>query len=1003
MKLIRYLTTIPLVILLFLVFTFFATPTAEAHGNSVDWSSCGSNERNTAVAIYDADYSSYSGYVGQVVSARIRLEVRDCLGGGASETGFKITAASGFDNQFTGWYSMGALGSQGGAVKDITVSFKIQSGDNGDSERHCITWEGLAQYSRGGSYYSDGVDTFCFTVYNSGYPPPPPPTYQGTIGIAKYKTGDPQGKFPIKPPEVNNAEVSVGWDAPYGFKGSPQNWNSGGTVSNSAEFTVWVNSQDSTSNTSNSDMPYYAQVQVPPGWKVVRATNRGATVNPVGGCKGGTTCRVENVKVTNGGITWVDFMFEPETGALGIVKYPQNGADIKHLTATAYDFRDNRPALFGLTDSQQKETKDKLTPSYHYSVQLNPDNRRIKITRIRINRGNETICDNDPARPEIGSCGINNNNLSGIEVVSNQTTWVDVFFEPLVEGGITKACAKPSSSSQYGDNGKIMGYARDLSRPDQPAQVRIRIDQLKALQLKKPDLEYITTITANQSHQGPPGSTGSYGFSVDIPDKYFDGQSHSFSVHLVQTTNSGETTLPVVTSYSFSCPGPTGVVQCLTDGGRNYIQGWAFDPRKPGGPSHVAFRYDNAPDNNNDNIFGTIKFNAQEIANRQNEGYRGVDANGLYVFKETVPDNLHDGQTHTLKVNHMTVSGTNPQLGSTVSSGGSDIQLGPNIPCGSGSIEKWFWPWLQTQNGNVVASGKITGQPSGGNLLGSRLPANPDKEAEYMVISVAGGGGPFCSTYQYILTNTNASPAGDCGNGNGYNVLNKYKLVDEHGQDTVLKAIADAFKANGAGNSTDGANTKCAPYNTFTALPVGAINTATGSVASNNCLNGTIFKHPAGSLGELKIVAGRMTVYVDGSVTINRNITYQYTGYSDPKAVPNLAIIVKGDVNIDPSVTNLDAVVYASGRINTCSAYNPTDARSTASCNMQLTVNGGLVGKDGIYFGRSFYDVNTRTPAELINMTAQTIAFPPPGLDSSYFGNFDNSVRIDSGEYQPRF
>jgi hypothetical protein len=41
--------------------------------------------------------------------------------------------------------------------------------------------------------------------------------------------------------------------------------------------------------------------------------------------------------------------------------------------------------------------------------------------------------------------------------------------------------------------------------------------------------------------------------------------------------------------------------------------------------------------------------------------------------------------------------------------------------------------------------------------------------------------------------------------------------------------------------------------------------------------------------------------------------------------------------------------------------------------------------------------------SELITLNPQSIAFPPPGLDSRYFYNNFSSYKLDSAEYNPRF
>lgn len=729
-----------------------------------------------------------------------------------------------------------------------------------------------------------------------------PPTFDGTISVAKYRNGTTPDQFPSFPSVINDAQVGLDHSPPDSW--SPTLIGNPGIFNN-----IWVNPSTHTSNTQGN---YHAYVNVPRGWKVVSATNRGGIATLHGNCSGGGKCSVHGVTVDNNGTTKVNFFFEPDV---------------------------------------------------------------------------------------IG-------NLDGICTSPNETS------EP----------QQPASQ-----NGKIWGWVKDSYNNGGFSKVDIYIDGGPG------NAAWGARVDANKPREAAVG--GNYGFEVDVPSRFFDGNEHSLRIYVLRNNggfdggagigNNPYQLAIVKTSYNgiisventpqnpktgkFSCPPPTGRVTCLKEGDNNFIQGWTFDPQKTEGPSQVYIYYDDAPGGGNDRpqgVTGSIKLSEAEITARKNEGYRGVDDNGLYRFRVSIPDRLHDGNNHEIRVYMITEGNNTPNpalefvnINSTV------LNIGPNNP-NCGKVDKWNWPWLQTQNGDVIASGEITGQKVGTNLPGARPADKFDKEAEYMVISMLGGGGPFCSTYEYILTNTQATTndQSKCDNGGGYGTLSLYSL-NESGEDKIYKAVEDAFIANGSGNSPE--NTKCSPYNTLFEGRFNPIDTGIEGRGQPTCLNGTIIK-ASGSLSNIVVNSGRNTIFSDSELFIFGDITYSTDprGYFQPNAekkVPNLAIVVKGDIKIAPSVKRIDAALYATGKIYTCNGNgNPGQTSPPENCREQLVVNGSLISKDGYLFGRSFTNAS-RSPAELIQLTGQTLAFPPPGLDNRYFEDFSNKIRIDTSEFEPKF
>ncbi len=378
--------------------------------------------------------------------------------------------------------------------------------------------------------------------------------------------------------------------------------------------------------------------------------------------------------------------------------------------------------------------------------------------------------------------------------------------------------------------------------------------------------------------------------------------------------------------------------------------------------------------------------------------YPGMLATTNYNFKVDLESVFHDGRTRIITPKLVTAIGTYLTLPNV------DI---PGPDCGGTTVFAWAWPWLQTSGGDVIASGEIKGQDtssSDDSTPGARRDNAPDKEAEFLIISAVGGPGPFCSTYNYILTNINAT-GGSCDNGAGY-ILNSYPLNSD-GNDVIVEGVKKAFDTFSTANGCSG-DKSTAQLATITVPP--------------QCLDGAVYKLTGGNTlstnditNFINVTKGRVTIYVEGNLDITANICYATTpacttatgGITNIKDYPNLAIVVKGNVNIASSVTNISALIYASGKIDTCATA--AGSSPTQDCFNRLTVRGSLIAKGGIKFGRSFYNTDplptaNRPPAEWIALTPQTFLYPAPGIDhQSTYSQQEGAYTLDPGEYNPRF
>lgn len=126
-------------------------------------------------------------------------------------------------------------------------------------------------------------------------------------------------------------------------------------------------------------------------------------------------------------------------------------------------------------------------------------------------------------------------------------------------------------------------------------------------------------------------------------------------------------------------------------------------------------------------------------------------------------------------------------------------------------------------------------------------------------------------------------------------------------------------------------------------------------------------------------------VIVNGDVNITGNIRYGGPGnqtYDSAKDIPGFAVVVNGNITVQPTVETLDGA-YVSKQVVTTCAGAPVRL-STRVCNRQLQLNGVLF-TDKLQLPRTFgSDGNeAREPAERFNFTTEM---------------FFNNVLLDSNE-----
>lgn len=178
---------------------------------------------------------------------------------------------------------------------------------------------------------------------------------------------------------------------------------------------------------------------------------------------------------------------------------------------------------------------------------------------------------------------------------------------------------------------------------------------------------------------------------------------------------------------------------------------------------------------------------------------------------------------------------------------------------------------------------------------------------------------------------------------------------------------------------------------------------------------------PASGLLTLKasnpIPAGQsLTVFVQGNLYINSDITYG--SYTDT-TVPKLALVVKGNVFVDPGVHTLDGLYIsqptdAAGKKDgifwTCHSNDASqDSKAgfstwiAGNCGNKLTINGALISRQ-VNFTRTNGDVVSANPSEDTLAGAQSSANiaelinynPSMVIGGGFFSQSAPTYRIDS-------
>lgn len=158
--------------------------------------------------------------------------------------------------------------------------------------------------------------------------------------------------------------------------------------------------------------------------------------------------------------------------------------------------------------------------------------------------------------------------------------------------------------------------------------------------------------------------------------------------------------------------------------------------------------------------------------------------------------------------------------------------------------------------------------------------------------------------------------------------------------------------------------------------------------------------------GDIPLTNSDHVYHINGNLTIGNNIPGNKTGVifvdgnllinpsskklTDGGANSGLVFVVKGDVNIDKDVTQVDAVIISEGTI--CTAYDGTSCLDGNTPTPQLEVNGSLISLNGaadaIKFRRSLGETgalkDSTDPAEKINHQVKYLVILRDLLSDTY-------------------
>ena len=471
-------------------------------------------------------------------------------------------------------------------------------------------------------------------------------------------------------------------------------------------------------------------------------------------------------------------------------------------------------------------------------------------------------------------------------------------------------------------------------------------------------------LTANLSascYGGTPGSNGSITYSIQDPlaNTYAtDNPAPDF------TFFDGRTTVDVISS------GKSGTIDVPAVFGSNYSINITETVVLNGNVTKTAFQHLNCVSltctNPTSTIIGTFgSASAMAISISSNPSWIPYDFRLNYQYNggsvTTIVPPTTTGIYATSISQNITVSGTSTftywVTSGSVASPGSIISAPSSAnPC-TITINTFHEPYLTVNGGDSVAGSLI-------GATGNCTDSSPDS---------SGDG---------ILSYSSSTPSAGSGTTLAAQALGTISgfTTDTNGTINDLTFASFGFAPCVSSSTSVPSNITPTAYSQTAGADDTSLSSKTSGSYTASSTSTNYF-----SLGANTLPAGKqISIYVNGNVSINRNITYTTTGWTNIASIPNLRIVATGDIYISPDVTQLDGVYIAKGSIYDCSyteqnsttaifgslpnkgKYVNGTAPANSPCLSQLTVNGSLIAKT-VNFQRTSGNINTGLPAETIN------------------------------------
>lgn len=268
----------------------------------------------------------------------------------------------------------------------------------------------------------------------------------------------------------------------------------------------------------------------------------------------------------------------------------------------------------------------------------------------------------------------------------------------------------------------------------------------------------------------------------------------------------------------------------------------------------------------------------------------------------------------------------------------------------------------------------------------STNPWVPTKVSGFQISCIVVGLKPKLQVWGHdVRTNKSIMTSLSTGSTGTYGSWGEYALFS--GDVNMNMASASAFaNGNPSANQSNwktltAANSGGCPYGCFASSTYPTETAKSLKQLAGACL-------PNGSLisGATDVTDTRY-ICVNGTARITGNITYKPTSLQ--AQLPQVVIIAK-NIEIDPTVTQLDAWLVAYGNIDnsgakgvvyTCGSSPGWKTAATqlviGQCDKQLKINGPVIA-DQVFFGRT-YAPDMKSPAEIVNLRADTYVWAAQG------------------------